>query len=54
MHSAAMRITELEFMTYTNYMIGLLEDPLFMCFIPEAQLASSTIKEVRELSYVRL
>ena len=49
MHSASMKISEADFISYTTSMIGLLEDPLFLCHIQEAQIASSTIKEVREL-----
>ena len=54
MHSATMKMSEAEFITYAEAMKGLLDDPLFMCHIPDAKNASNTIKEVRELYYLRL
>ena len=56
MHSATMKMCCSDFQMYTAAMIDLLEDPLFLCQMKEAQDAAAIIKEVksaarRSLSY---
>ena len=46
MHSAAMKLSQAQFDLYTNAMIDLLLDPLFLSKIKEAQEAAKAIKEV--------
>ena len=51
MHSALMTLTEKDFEDCTTAMIDLLEDPLFMCEIPEAKKHAAEIKEVSHFLY---
>lgn len=51
MHSAAMKLCKADFDLYTNAMIDLLEDPLFLCKIKDAQEAAKIIKEVQQATF---
>ena len=46
MHSASMKMSHAEFLTHTDAMIALLQDPLFMDKIEEAQDAVKEIQKV--------
>ena len=46
MHSASMKMSNADFLVYTDAMIALLQDPLFMDKIEEAQNAVKEIQKV--------
>ena len=46
MHSASMKMSSADFLAHTDAMIALLQDPLFMDKIEEAQNAVNEIQKV--------
>lgn len=51
MHSAIMKLSQHDFQSHTTAMIDLLEDPLFIFTIPQAQDAVKAIREVQNATF---